>query len=179
MDTTTEISDINNMSEKIKYLCDFENTAEISENFEEYKNGDLCDFLTLNTNTLSPKTAESIAWWLVSKYRSKIIFSYIDEIFGELSSSDRSAVYSSVCSIISGKHGLEHLEYIKSKIIDFFSGEKTMNIDGFLNFRLRGYKDDIKSLVEECGNDIIAYHDMEDMIDIINFLFDTTTTEYD
>lgn len=165
------------ISENIEKINDLENLDEISEIYELSDDDTYRDCLMLDGDHLSSSTAEVIAGWLIAKYRSKIIFNYIDEIFGELSDFERSAVYDSVCNIISGKYGLEHLEYIKSKITDFFETENTMNVDGFINFRLKAYKDEIKTLVEECGYDVIAYRDLQDMIDVINFLFDVTEFE--
>lgn len=134
-------------------------------------------YLTLGGENISNEAAEYVASWLIAKYRSKLIYNYIDEIFGSLPSTDRTAVYSSVCNIISGSCGVEHLEYIKSKITDFFETENTMNVNGFINFRLKAYRDDLKTLVEECGYDIMAYRNLEDMIDVINFLFDVIEFE--
>ncbi len=165
------------ISDELKKIDDFENLKEISEIYEVSDDENYRDCLMFDGEHLSGSTAEAIAGWLIAKYRSKIIFNYIDEIFGELSDFERMAVYDSVCNIISGKYSLEHLEYIKSKITDFFETENTMNVDGFINFRLRAYKDEIKTLVEECGNDVIAYRDLQDMIDVINFLFDVTDFE--
>ena len=158
-------------------LRKFDNLEEITEVYEVSDDDTYRDCLMFDGEHLSGADAEIIADWLIAKYRSKIIFNYIDEIFGELSDFDRSAVYDSVCNIISGKYGLEHLEYIKSKITDFFETENKMNVDGFINFRLKSYKDEIKTLVEECGYDVIAYRDLQDMIDVINFLFDVTEFE--
>lgn len=166
-----------NMSDKMKSIDNFENLEEISEICEVSDDESYHDCLTLSGDELSCDTAEVIAEWLIAKYRSKLIFNYIDEIFGKLTDSERSAVYDSVCNIISGKYGPQHLEYIKSKITDFFETENTMNIDGFINFRLKAYRDELKTLVEECGNDVIAYRDLQDMIDVINFLFDVTEFE--
>ncbi len=157
------------------------NITELNQTSEPdiYESGDetraCC--LTLDGKSINSGTAESIASWLIAKYRSKLIYNYIDEIFGILPDSDRTAVYDSVLSIISGKYSVEHLEYIKSKITDFFDTENTMNVDGFINFRLKAYRDDLKSIVEECGYDIMACHDIEDMIDVINFLFDVIDIE--
>lgn len=139
---------------------------------------DDCDRLELGVLEVNNEVAESVANWLISKYRSKMIFNCIDEVFGSMESFEKDAVYSSVCDIISGKYRVEHLEYIKSKVTDFFENEETMNIDGFINFRLKAYKAELKTLVEECGYDILAYRDYCDMIDVINFLFDTTDYEF-
>lgn len=158
-------------------ITELNKAAELSGQNLEADDDDYLNCLTLSDRVISNDTAESIAGWLIAKYRSKIIYNYIDEIFGELPEYERTAVYDSVCNIISGKYGLEHLEYIKSKITDFFETECTMNVNGFINFRLKAYKDELKSLVEECGYDIIAYRDLQDMIDVINFLFDVIDIE--
>ena len=49
-----------------------------------------------------------------------------------------------------------------------------MNIDGFVNFRLKAYRAELKTLFEECGYDMFAYKDYRDFIDVMNFLFDIT-----
>lgn len=153
--------------------------TEISETKESENQTDKedCDCLELGVLEVSNEVAESVADWLISKYRSKIIFNYIDEVFGSMDSFEKDAVYSSVCDIISGKYKVEHLEYIKTKVTDFFENEETMNVDGFINFRLKAYKAELKTIVEECGYDVLAYRDYCDMIDVINFLFDTTDYE--
>lgn len=118
-------------------------------------------------------TAELIAGWLVAKYRSRLIYDSIDEVFGELDDDDRDAVYESVCDIISSRYKLRHLEYIKNKLIDFFEYDTKMNIDGFVNFRLKAYKDELRFLVEECGSDILSEReimDYADILDIINLI---------
>ena len=129
--------------------------------------------LEAGDETLDSETAGLVAGWLVAKYRSKLIYDCIDDVFGKLDADDRDEVYRGVCDIISCRYKLKHLEYIKTKLLDLFEYDSKMNIDGFINFRLKAYKDELRSLVEECGYDILGgreYKDYMELLDIIDFL---------
>lgn len=129
--------------------------------------------LEAGDETLDSETAGLVAGWLVAKYRSKLIYDCIDDVFGKLDADDRDEVYRSVCDIISCRYKLKHLEYIKTKLLDLFEYDSKMNIDGFINFRLKAYKDELRALVEECGYDILGgreYKDYMELLDIIDFL---------
>ena len=129
--------------------------------------------LEAGDNAMDSETAGLVAGWLVAKYRSKLIYDCIDDVFGELETEDRDAVYRSVCDIISCRYKLKHLEYIKSKLLDFFEHDSKMNIDGFINFRLKAYKEELRILVEECGYDILGdkeYKDYMELLDILDFI---------
>ena len=129
--------------------------------------------LEAGDETLDSETAGLVAGWLVAKYRSKLIYDCIDDVFGKLDAEDRDEVYRGVCDIISCRYKLKHLEYIKTKLMDFFEYDSKMNIDGFINFRLRAYKDELRALVEECGYDVLGgreYKDYMELLDIIDFL---------
>lgn len=135
------------------------------------------DCLEIEDDGISVDSAELVANWLVAKYRSKLIYSCIDDVFGEIDEEERNAVFSRVCDIISGRYSVERLEYIKRKIIEFFESDKKMNIDGFVSFRLKSYKDELRILVEECGCDMLAdrnYNNGEylELLEIIDFLLD-------
>lgn len=174
MDITETAITTSDTSDPCEDVSGMEFAAEIGSEFGmEVSDGSL----TIDGGEISAEAAESIAAWLIAKYRSQIILNYIDEIFGELTEAEREAVYESVCGILSGSCGIEHLEYIKTKITDFFETEKTMNIGGFINFRLRAYRDELRSIVEECACGIVepVDRDLRDMIDVINFLFDVIT----
>lgn len=143
---------------------------------DENETEDEVDSLELDEGYISAGTAELVAGWLIAKYRSKLIYSCIDDVFGEMPDDEREAVYRSVCDIISGRYDLKHLEYIKQKIIEFFERDKRMNIDGFINFRLKAYKDELKVLVEECGYDVLGekeYKEYLELLDLINFVFNS------
>lgn len=148
------------------------NITEITD--PDTEQSDDCSCLKIDSSELDSDTAELIANWLIAKYRSKIIYSCIDDVFGDMDEDERDAVFDSVCDIITGRYSLEHLNYIKGKISDFFEINNEMNIDGFVNFRLKAYRAELKTLVEECGYDMFAYKDYRDFIDVMNFLFDIT-----
>ena len=126
------------------------------------------------SDEITEEEAELVAQWLINKYRARIIYSCIDEVFGSMTDAEREAVYRSVCDIISGRYSVEHLEYVKQKIINFFESYSSMNIDGFVRFRLKAYKAELRILVEECAADCLGVKDYKELLEIINFLFDIT-----
>ena len=145
----------------------------ITELTSEEIDDDVPAVLEAGDDALDGETAGLVAGWLVAKYRSKLIYDCIDDVFGELEAEDRDAVYRSVCDIISCRYKLKHLEYIKSKLLDFFEHDSKMNIDGFINFRLKAYKEELRILVEECGYDILGdkeYKDYLELLDILDFI---------
>ncbi len=68
------------------------------------------DCLEIEDDGISVDSAELVANWLVAKYRSKLIYSCIDDVFGEIDEEERNAVFSRVCDIISGRYSVEHLD---------------------------------------------------------------------
>ena len=147
------------------------NITELTQ--DEIEGSDAPAVLEADGEALDSETAGLVAGWLVAKYRSKLIYDCIDDVFGKLDADDRDEVYRGVCDIISCRYKLKHLEYIKTKLMDFFEYDSKMNIDGFINFRLRAYKDELRALVEECGYDVLGgkeYKDYMELLDLIDFL---------
>ena len=147
------------------------NITELTQ--DEIEGSDVPAVLEADGKALDSETAGLVAGWLVAKYRSKLIYDCIDDVFGKLDADDRDEVYRGVCDIISCRYKLKHLEYIKTKLMDFFEYDSKMNIDGFINFRLKAYKDELRALVEECGYDVLGgreYKDYMELLDLIDFL---------
>ena len=156
-----------NINELTNDEIDQSDDLDISDINDNY---DLPAVLEADGEIPDSETAGLIARWLVAKYRSKLIYDCIDDVFGKLDTEDRDEVYRSVCDIISCRYKLRHLEYIKSKLLEFFEHDSKMNIDGFINFRLKAYKDELRILVEECGCDILGDKELKDYFELLDIL---------
>ena len=152
-----------NINELTNEEIDRSDDLDISDINDEF---DLPAVLEADGEIPDSETAGLIARWLVAKYRSKLIYDSIDDVFGKLDTEDRDEVYRSVCDIISCRYKLRHLEYIKSKLLEFFEHDSKMNIDGFL----KAYKDELRILVEECGCDILGEKELKDYFELLDIL---------
>lgn len=173
MEAYAEVIEIMNINELtnddingLNAINEFGGADEVN-GIDEY---DMPAVLEADGETPDSETAGLIARWLVAKYRSKLIYDCIDDVFGKLDTEDRDEVYRSVCDIISCRYKLKHLEYIKGKLLEFFEHDNRMNIDGFINFRLKAYKEELRMLVEECGCDILGDREYKDYIELLDIL---------
>lgn len=115
---------------------------------------------------------EIMADWLIYRYQPQIIKKHIDKKFDTLSSAEQEKLFNTVNNILYEEFYDEHIRYIKEKINSFFETENNMNIDGFVRFRLKEYDFEIQELVKLCGYDYIALREYNEIIDILNSLYE-------
>ena len=115
--------------------------------------------------------------WIMKHYEEKIIDTFIQNKFDDLSAFERDDIRRRVVRSIDESERSLCKEMIRIKLKEYLSTLKTVNIDGFVTFRLQDYKEELEFIVEECGYEYIALKDYADIVDILKYFSEIADEE--
>lgn len=111
---------------------------------------------------------------LVDVYEKKLIYKIINHTYKEYSLADRKAIYNSVIDYIYDSK-YEFSEYFRKlryhiifdSLINYLNNSNFINIEGFVNFRLGDYIDELVDIISACQQEFIIDREYDIFIDMM------------
>ncbi len=73
---------------------------------------------------------------------------------------------------------LYRIDFIESKLEEFFSTSKSVSIEGFVNFRLKELEEDLEDVVEECVREYLLEREYMEFINMLKYFVSMQSSKY-
>ncbi|MBQ7669081.1 MAG: putative sporulation protein YtxC [Clostridia bacterium] len=156
----------NNISDKVVF-----NKINSSE-YAIYSNDS--DFLKL-------KISEILTEYILTNYEYSILKNIILSDYFYLTNDEKLEILDKAYSLITTNENeflkmliiLKRRFLIKQSVLDLLNETSEINIDGFVNFRLKNYKNMLTEVVEKVTKDFILQKEYKEFIDMLKYFVDT------
>ena len=127
------------------------------------------EYMLQNTNA---DIIEVLAEWIIRHYQEQFIRGAVRTKFDDFTEKEKEEEVSR--TIRSSDEADQSLckEMIQSQLRTYFSDLTVLNIEGFITFRLKDYKDELAFMAEECVYEYIALREYEDIMDLLRYFQD-------
>jgi len=133
--------------------------------------------VTLPENAEINEFAKKISSVIIDKYENILLKKITESEFCYLPENERSMIYlrakenanSQSGEILSTIHYNRRRMLIEDALRQFFSEEKSLNIEGFVNFRLEAYKEELREIVNCASDEIQAELEYEEFLEMLRF----------
>ena len=133
--------------------------------------------VTVPDNTDVNEFSKEISSVIIDEYENILLKKIADTDFAYLSAEEREKIYLRAKENAKTKNGeiLSTIHYnrrrmlIEESLRKFFSEQKSMNLEGFVNFRLDCYKEELREMVVSASEEIQAELEYEEFLDMLRF----------
>jgi len=131
--------------------------------------------VTVPENADIDKFAKEVSIRVIDEYEDILLKRLTEAEFGFLAADEKKKIYLRAKENAKVKNGeiLTTIHYnrrrmlIEVALIDFFKEERNLNIEGFVNFRLESYKDELKEIISSAAEEIKAESECEEFLEMI------------
>lgn len=106
-----------------------------------------------------------IADFILNKYKNRILYNIIEKNYGCLATEEKLQIQELARKRIEEEADFSPL--ISQSLKEYFETSKTINIDGFVRFRLSGYKKAVNDIVNECAEEYITEREYDEFIELL------------
>lgn len=127
------------------------------------------------------KLADIITEFIIDTYEKNIIKKILCNDYPYFSTSEKDTIISKALNLLHAENNdivkilisLKRRFLIKQSVLNFLSGNSTMNLSGFIHFRLTEYKKLLSELIEKVINDFKLQNEYKEFIAMLKFFVDT------
>ncbi|MBR1969769.1 MAG: putative sporulation protein YtxC [Clostridia bacterium] len=127
----------------------------------------------ININSFSKEVSTEI----IKRFENSIIYKILEKDFPLIPIEDKKEIYSmavkkateSSDDIISKIHFNRRLALIEQEVKKYFLENDHMVIEGFVNFRLKDYKDELRELCLSAAEELSSLREYDEFIDMLKF----------
>jgi putative sporulation protein YtxC len=124
--------------------------------------------------------------YIVENYENNIIRKVIECEYAFLSYIEKNQVYEFAISLLRDENNIfsklfreKSREVISSKLEDYFENCKEIIIDGFVNFRLKEYRDEVGELVEKAVDEFLVEKEYKEFLMLLNYFVEIQESKID
>lgn len=134
----------------------------IAENVTVYNTS----FLGIAENSTKAEAARIISRWIVENCERDIIYNTIKQNYEGFSESDIEFIAVNVESRLSlGKE--RRIQNISSEVFDYLEGAESINVIGFIRFRLKGYRKEIEEITDMTIEKYVCEREYYEFIELL------------
>lgn len=105
--------------------------------------------------------------WIIKNYEKKIMQEILKLNFMSLTTEDITAIINMTENKIDDNIHKEYNKIITQQLLEFLSRNNTLNIDGFIRFRLKDYRLELEELLYDTIDEYLAEKEYEAFIDML------------
>ncbi len=127
----------------------------------------------ININSFS----KEISIEIIKRFENSLIYKILEKEFPLIPSEDKKEIYSLAIKkaaensddILSKIHFNRRVALIEEEVKKYFLENDHMMLDGFVNFRLRDYKEELKELCLSATEELSSIREYDEFIDMLKF----------
>lgn len=127
----------------------------------------------INLNNFS----REISIEIIERFENSLIYKILEKDFPLIPSEDKKEIYALAINkareneddILSKIHFNRRVKLIEQEVKKYFSENDHMMIEGFVNFRLKSYKDELKELCLSAAEELSSLREYDEFIDMLKF----------
>lgn len=162
-----------------KYLLEELKYFEVQEiyvscyDFKYYTNV-IIHYVGENVDLFLNKISVLLSYIIIDFYEPLLIKSLINTNYFYFSTDEKTKIYNMCLTNIDFSSSVSMLNTISNTFYDYFSNNKYVILDGFVNFRLKEYIKSLDSVVDMCVNKFIIDREYNEFISILKSYIATT-----
>lgn len=162
-----------------KYLLEELKYFEVQEiyvscyDFKYYTNV-IIHYVGENVDLFLNKISVLLSYIIIDFYEPLLIKSLINTNYFYFSTDEKTKIYNMCLTNIDFSSSVSMLNTISNTFCDYFSNNKYVILDGFVNFRLKEYIKSLDSVVDMCVNKFIIDREYNEFISILKSYIATT-----
>lgn len=162
-----------------KYLLEELKYFEVQEiyvscyDFKYYTNV-IIHYVGENVDLFLNKISVLLSYILIDFYEPLLIKNLINTNYFYFSTDEKTKIYNMCLTNIDFSSSVSMLNTISNTFYDYFSNNKYVILDGFVNFRLKEYIKSLDSVVDMCVNKFIIDREYNEFISILKSYIATT-----
>ena len=122
--------------------------------------------LDISENAKKSEISETISRWIVENCERDIIYNSIEQNYEGFSKSDTEFIASSAASRL--ERGKERrIQTISEEIFEYLSSAESINIMGFIRFRLKEYRKEIEEIIDMTVEKYICEREYYEFIELL------------
>lgn len=162
-----------------KYLLEELKYFEVQEiyvscyDFKSYTNV-IIHYVGENVDLFLNKISVLLSYIIIDFYEPLLIKNLINTNYFYFSTDEKTKIYNMCLTNIDFSSSVSMLNTISNTFYDYFSNNKYVILDGFVNFRLKEYIKSLDSVVDMCVNKFIIDREYNEFISILKSYIATT-----
>ncbi len=113
------------------------------------------------------KLTDFLSDWIIKNFEQKIMFEILKQNFVSLTTGDISVIVKEASGQIDEETRSIYSKIISRQLSEYLSQSNILNIEGFVRFRLREYRDQLEILLYDTIDDYLAEKEYEAFIDML------------
>lgn len=126
-------------------------------------------FISLKSKAILSKRefADFLSDWIIKNFEQKIMFEILRQNFISLTSGDILVIVKEASGQIDEETHSVYSQIISRQLFEYLSQSNILNIEGFVRFRLREYREQLEILLYDTIDDYLAEKEYEAFIDML------------
>ena len=127
-----------------------------------------------NVDTFLNKISTLLTYAVIDFYEPNLISNLINRNYFYFSTEDKKQIYNMCLTNIDFSNSIAMFNIISNSFYEYFSNNKYVILDGFVNFRLGSYIKELDLLVDMCVNKFIVDREYNEFISLLKAYIQTT-----
>lgn len=132
-----------------------------------------------NAELFLNKISTLLAYLVIDFYEPSIIQNLINTNYFYFSTDEKKDIYNLCLTNIDFKTSLSIINIISQAFYEYFSFNKYVILDGFVNFKLKSYIKELDTVVDMCVNKFIIDREYNEFVSLIKTYIQTTPSNTD
>ena len=158
--------------EELKYF-EFQEIYVSCYDFKYYNNV-IIHYIGKNVDIFLNKISILLSYIIIDFYEPVLIKNLINTNYFYFSAEEKTQIYNLCLSNIDFSNSISMLNIISNTFYEYFSNNKYVILDGFVNFKLKDYIKELDSVVDICVNKFVIDREYNEFINILKSYIFTT-----
>ncbi len=134
--------------------------------------------IELDINENNKSTINGISSIVMKIIRDKILKDHIDKEYSNIYPDEKDEIYIYSLEILKNKEPFIE-ESIRQKLLDYISTNDYINLDGFVNFRMKNFKKYILAVTDRAVEEYIIKKDQDEFIKVLKYFIEIQDDKID
>lgn len=154
---------------------DFQDIYVSCYDFKHYNNT-IIHYIGKNTDIFLNKFSTLLTYVVLDFYEPTLIKNMINTNYFYFSTEDKKQIYNLCLTNVDFSSCISIINIISNSFYDYFKQNKYVILDGFVNFRLKNYLQELDYIVDMCVNKFIIDREYNEFINLLKTYIQTTPT---
>ncbi|WP_195940535.1 putative sporulation protein YtxC [Romboutsia sp. 1001713B170131_170501_G6] len=134
--------------------------------------------IEFDINENNKSTINGISSIVMEIIRDKILKDYIDKEYSQVYPNEKDEIYTYSLEILKTKEPFIE-ESIRQKLLDYIKSNDYINLDGFVNFRMKNFKKYISAVTDRAVEEYIIKKDQDEFIKVLKYFIEIQDDKID
>lgn len=140
----------------------------------KYYNNIIIHYVGKNTTEFLNKISTLLAYIIIDFYEPSLIKNLINTNYFYFSTEEKKQIYNICLTNVDFTNSISMINIISNSFYKYFSENKYVILDGFVNFKLKEYIKELDSVVDMCVNKFIIDREYNEFINLLKAYIQTT-----